>query len=559
MVKLPKTFKTAALILLLVLPVALSACSADNGVAQEGGSSGGAAVADSSPGASSAEESETGGELSYALASSPDSLDPHRSGLSVSSRVIRTMFDNLVIQLPDHTIQPWLATEWTESEDGLSYIFKLRQDVKFHDGTPFNAEAVKFNFDRVIDPNTKGVSAIALLSPYESSEVIDEYTIKLTLSKPSRAFLGNLSAAQLSIVSPTAAAQFGDRFGQHPVGTGPFKFVKWEDNSEIKVERNPDYNWAPALVDNKGSAYLDGIIFKIVPEDATRIGSVQSGQALAAESVPPQNVAALKSDPKFKLLQANTLGLPYTLFINQNREPWNELQARQALQYGIDAGTIVKTLYQGTYEQAWSALTPGMFGYDASLENSIKPDADKANSLLEQLGWIKGPDGIRQKDGKRLTLRYVVTSPNREKRNDIAVIVQQQLKKIGIEVEVVVTKDIRTEIFVNDNYDVFGNSDVSGDPSWLSVYYHTAPKGAIGNMSHVSDPELDRWLEQGAVEKDDVRRAELYRNVQQYIRDNAVMVPIYVFPYTVATSKSVENLKFDPLGFPLFNDVRLTK
>lgn len=146
-----------------------------------------------------------GGNLTYALATSPDTLDPHRSGLAVAVRAIRTLYDNLVVQLPDGSIKPWLAKEWTVSDDGKSYTFKLREDVKFHDGTPFNAEAVKYNLDRVIDPATKAANALALIRPYSSSEVIDEYTIKVNLSQPSEAFLGNLSQALLGIVSPTAA------------------------------------------------------------------------------------------------------------------------------------------------------------------------------------------------------------------------------------------------------------------------------------------------------------------------------------------------------------------
>lgn len=141
----------------------------------------------------------SGGEISYALATSPDSLDPHRSVLAVAVRVFRTIYDSLVVQLPDNTIKPWLATEWTISPDGKSYTFKLRKDVKFHDGTPFNAEAVKISFDRILDPATKAANSTALLKPYKSSEVIDEYTIKLNLETPSVAFLGNLSQAMLGI------------------------------------------------------------------------------------------------------------------------------------------------------------------------------------------------------------------------------------------------------------------------------------------------------------------------------------------------------------------------
>jgi peptide/nickel transport system substrate-binding protein len=498
-----------------------------------------------------------GREISYALATSPDSLDPHRSGLAVSVRVFRTLYDSLVVQLPDNTIKPWLATEWSISPDGKSYTFKLRNDVKFHDGTPFNAEAVKYSFDRIIDPATKAANATALLKPYKSSEIIDEYTIKLNLETPSVAFLGNLSQAMLSIVSPSSAKKHGDQFGRNPVGTGPFKFVKWEDNAEIKVERNPDYHWAPELVSNKGKAYLDAITFKIIPEEATRIGSVQSSQVTAAETVPPQNIVALKNDAKLQLLQVNTGGLPYTLFFNHDRSPWNELKARQAVQYAVDVDAIVKSLYLGTYQRAWSPITPNLFGYDPSLENAIKPDLDKANRLLDELGWIKGADGIREKGGKKLTLRYVDGSPNREKRNDIAAIVQQQLKKVGISVEVEITKDVQTVIYTNQNYDLYGNSQVNSDPVALNAFYHTTAPNARPSLSHLKDPELDKLLEQGVVEANPTKRKEIYYKVQRYIINNAAILPIYVFPYTVAASKNLTGLKFDALGYPLFNDVSI--
>lgn len=500
-----------------------------------------------------------GGELTYALATSPDTLDPHRSGLAVAVRVLRTIYDSLVVQLPDNTIKPWLAKEWTVSEDGLSYTFKLREDVKFHDGTPFNAEAVKFNFDRILDPATKAANAAALLQPYKSSEVIDEYTVKLNLSTPSRAFLGNLSQALLGIVSPTAAKQYGDQLGQHPVGTGPYKFVKWEENAGIQVERNPDYQWAPELVDNPGAPYLDGVNFRIIPEEATRIGSVQSKQVLAAETVPPQNAIALKNDAELQLLQANTVGLPYTLFFNLDHTPWNELKARQAVQLAVDVDAIVKTLYLGTYERAWSPLSPGIFGYDPSLENLIKPDLTKANQLLDELGWVKGADGIREKDGKKLTLHYVDGTPNREKRNDIAVIIQQQLKQIGIAVEVEITKDVRTVVFTNGDYDLYGNSQVNSDPNALYSFYHSYDPDGQPTLSRLNSPEVDEWLEQGRVEPDDAKRAELYQKVQHYIIDNAIILPIYVYPYTVAASQSVQGIEFDSLGYPLFNDVSLKK
>ncbi|MEC0126141.1 ABC transporter substrate-binding protein [Paenibacillus pabuli] len=498
-----------------------------------------------------------GGNLTYALATSPDTLDPHRSGLAVTVRAIRTIYDNLVVQLPDGSIKPWLAKEWSVSEDGKSYTFKLREDVKFHDGTPFNAESVRFNLDRVIDPATKAANSLALIRPYSSSEVIDEYTIKVNLEQPSQAFLGNLSQALLGIVSPTAAKKYGDQLGKNPVGTGPYTFVKWDENADIVVAKNKDYNWAPATVENKGAPHIDTITFKIVPEEATRIGSVQSKQVLAAETVPPQNIAALKNAPNQQLLQANTVGLPYTLFFNLRKAPWDDVKVRQAVQSAVDVESIVKTLYLGNYERAWSALSPGILGYDASLEGSIKPDINKANQLLDEQGWVKGADGIRAKDGKKLTLHYVDGSPNREKRNDIAAIIQQQLKQVGIAVEVEITKDIATVIYQNWDYDLYGNSQVNSDPNALYAFYHTSAEGERPTLSGLSDPKIDKLLEQGAVETDPDKRVDIYNQIQQYLIEQAVILPIYVFPYTVAASKSVQGIKFDSLGYPLFNDVRI--
>lgn len=543
-------FQSSAAVL-LVLALVLSACASNKG---ENNNS---QQTQQSDAPAAAAEVKQGGELTYALATSPDTLDPHRSGLAVAVRVIRTIYDSLVVQLPDNSIKPWLATSWEISEDGLSYTFKLRQDVKFQDGTPFNAEAVKYNFDRILDPATKAANAAALLVPYQSSEVIDEYTVKLNLATPSRAFLGNLSQALLGIVSPTAAKKYGDQFGLNPVGTGPFKFVKWEENAEIQVTRNPDYKWASELVTNTGAPYLDGITFKIVPEEATRIGSVQSGQVLAAETVPPQNIVALKGDSKVQLLEANTVGLPYTLFFNQDHEPWNDVKARQAVQLAVDVDSIVKTLYLGTYDRAWSPLTPGTFGYDPTLENGVKPDLEKAGALLDEIGWVKGADGIREKNGKKLSLHYVDGTPNREKRNDIAVIIQQQLKALGVAVDVEITKDVRTVVYTNGSYDLYGNSQVNSDPNALYSFYHSTDPKAPKSLTRLSDPAIDKLLEQGRVETDDTKRADIYKQIQKYIIDQAVILPIYVFPYTVAADKSVKGLVFDSLGYPLFNAVSI--
>ncbi|QRG65171.1 ABC transporter substrate-binding protein [Brevibacillus choshinensis] len=513
---------------------------------------------DQGQGTSSAQAVSAGSasELTYALATSPDSLDAGASGFAVSHRVFRNIFDSLVSQQKDGTFQPWLATGWKKSEDGKTYTFTLRQDVTFQDGTKFNAEAVKANFDHIYSGG-RGQS-IALLGPFQSAEVVDEYTIKIILSKPFEPLLSGLSSGFLGISSPKAIQEFGDQYGKHPVGTGPFKFVKWSENDEIVLEKNPDYKWGPPTAENKGPSHLDKLIFKIIPEEATRIGSVQSGQGLAAETVPPQLISALQNDEKLKVDQSITNGTAFSLYFNTKNEPWNDVKARKAVHLAIDVDTIVNTLYLGTYQRAWSPLTPGMLGYDVTLENKLAPDVAKANQYLDELGWKKGADGIREKDGKKLIIRYLEPSPNREKRNDIAAIVQQQLKQIGVQVNLTITKDTNTPISKGE-YDIFGNSQVKADPDILTNLLRSDRMFTKGgtNWAQLSDPNIDKLLEQGSSESDPEKRKAIYTKIQQYMIENAIALPIYVFPYTVAHSKSVEGLKFDLLGYPQFYDVQI--
>ncbi|GED66984.1 peptide ABC transporter substrate-binding protein [Brevibacillus reuszeri] len=532
----------------LIAAALLAGCSSSQG--QSTNASGQPNQADSSAGG------EQGGEFTYALATSPDTLDAGASGFAVSHRVFRNIFDSLVFQAKDGTFQPWLASSWTKSEDGKEYTFKLRKDVKFQDGTAFNAAAVKANFDHIF-AGGRGQSR-SLLGTFSSAEVVDEHTIKIILSEPFEPLLSGLSSAFLGISSPKAFEQYKDQYGKHPVGSGPFKFVSWTENDQIVLERNPDYNWGPPGANNKGPSQLSKITFKIIPEEATRIGSVQSGQALAAEAVPPQLITSLQNDPNITVDQSITNGTAFSLYINTKSEPWSELKARQAVQLAVDVDTIVRTLYLGTYERAWSALTPGILGYDSSLENKLKPDIAKANQLLDELGWKLGTDGIREKDGKKLVLRYLDGSPNREKRNDIAAIVQQQLKQIGIQVNLNITKDTNTPI-TNGEYDIFGNSQVKADPDILRNLFRSDrvfTKGGT-NWSNIAEPEIDQLLDQGAKESDPQKRKEIYEEIQRYMIDNAIILPIYVFPYTVAHSKKVEGLQFDLLGYPLFYDVTI--
>lgn len=490
----------------------------------------------------------TGGDFSYALATVPTTLDPHKSGWAVETRIIRQIYDRLIDIDSKGEFVPYLAKEWSVSEDGKTYTFQLRDDVTFHDGTKFNAEAVKYNLDRYTNPEISTTGAVRL-SPYSSNKVTGEYTIELNLDAPSATFLTNL--VHLSIVSPAAAEAEGDQFGLKPVGSGPFIFDSWGE--DIVLKRNPEYKWGPSTVENTGAPYLNTLTFKIITEEATRLGAVQSQQVNAAEAVPPQNYVFLQSDDSVQVLKKDVEGLSYTLFFNLAREPWSNLELRQAVQAAIDTSTIIKTIYFDVYGQAYGPVTAITPGYAESLTGVSYYDPEKAKKLLEDAGWVVGDDGIRVKDGKRLTLQYEEASPNREKRNDVAVVVQNQLKAIGIEVNVNISTNLTAKLQAHD-FDLWGNNYQSLDPiSSLRTFYHSKIQAWTG----VNDSGIDELLDSALTETDTAKRNELLKDTQEELVKQVYSIPIYNFTYTVAATSDVKNLKLLTLAIPDFVDVYL--
>jgi peptide/nickel transport system substrate-binding protein len=537
--------------------IVVLACCACKRLDAPGGSEARGSGGAGAPGASAgAEGPRAGGALVFGFdgaAITQFSLDPHKQPFAPHHRVIRSIFDSLVVALPGHRFGPWLARSWEVAPDGLSYTFHLRDDVRFHDGTRFDAAAVQFNLDRIREPKN-ALMAVSDIGTYARTVVLDDFTARLEFTRPYAPFLANLSKSSLGIVSPAAAARYGDQFPTHPVGTGPFRFESLKPATEIVLVRNPEYRWPAQGSAHAGPAWLERLVFENVPEEATRVAVLANGQVGAADLIPPQNLLTLTRSPEYQTISGELLNQNYSLYLNVQREPWKDARVREAFKLSLDIDAAVKTVHLGTQARAWAPLSPSLLGYDPSLENSWKPDRAAAARILDELGWQPGPDGVRVKDGKRLTIVFLDTQGNREKRLDLITVFRRQLKDSGFELRIDSQPSGAYQQKTTDgDYDLLGGSLFAPDPDVLRRIHSPEFRGANG-VSRVDDPELNQLLEQGYLTLDDELRAAIYARVQRIILDRIYAIPVYVLTYTIVARANVNGIAIDRHGFPVFYD-----
>ncbi len=495
--------------------------------------------------ASTAPAPKAGGDIIFGQDSEPDTLDPHVTGSRHTTIAIVNVFDTLVVQDDDLSFKPWLAEKWEISPDQLTYTFWLKKGVKFHDGTPFNAEAMKFSFDRMVNPDTKSRSARAAMGPYKSSEVVDEYTLKVNFSQPFGPFLDSVSSVILAPVSPAAVQKWGPDFGDHPVGTGPYVFKEWVKKDHVTITKNPDYNWAAPIFKHTGPGYVDSVTFKYITEDPVRSATLETGETNVINTVPPDDWTRFKNDPKFHVLSGVLTGHPYDWEINTKVAPTNELAVRQAILYATDKDAVINTLFKGAYIKAYGPLSQPTIAYDKSVEAMYQFNVAKARELLDQAGWKPGPDGIRVKDGNRLHVKWETIIDARPVEQ-----LQAQMKEIGMEVEPYLAPlNLHIDIGQKgEGYNLIQLRYVAGDPDTLRVIYHSKNIGIGFNWSLYSDPALDKLLEDGAASTDINKRKELYAQAQKIVMDQALTLPLMLSHQLMVTRGEVYGVRLDTRG-----------
>jgi peptide/nickel transport system substrate-binding protein len=512
----------------------------------------GCSASGSSPSAGAGEPSE-GGDLVYAVSRGFANFDPNVTAAAADAVALRQIYDSLV-DLKDGEVVPWLATDWTVSEDGLVYDFTLRDDVTFQDGTPFDADAVCFNLDRIADPATGSLYAISLIGPYVSCEVTDATSAVVTLASPYTPFLANLSTPFLGMVSPTAVAADPASFSVNPVGTGPFSFVSFSTDSELSLARNDDYNWAPEGAEHDGPAYLDSLTFQIISDATVRSGSLTSGDVDAIDGVPAQEVQTIESNPSLTYNNQVQSGGMFQIFLNTTRPALEDTEVRIAIAKALDIDSAINATYFGAYGRATAPLGPTTAGFDESI-SPIGFDAEAAAEELDAAGWKVGSDGIREKDGVRLSLSYLEFSPSYDSRLELAEFLRANLEDVGIELEIkaLPIAQIQELITAND-YDFVTTSFIAVDPDILDTLYQSE---SYYNFARAT--EFDAQLAEGRITPAGESRDAIYADIQQSVVANAISIPTYLMAYRVATSTSLGGLAFDAAAYPKLYDAYLSE
>ncbi|MGM7665510.1 ABC transporter substrate-binding protein [Microbacterium sp. A93] len=501
---------------------------------------------------------EGGGEVVWAIEGAnlaAGHMDPQTSQLDVSSMVQRVVLDSLVFQEADGSFSAWLAQDWTVSPDSTTYTFELRDDVTFTDGEPFNADAVKANFDRIADPETASAQAASMLGGefYAGTKVLGEYEVEVSFSQPYAPFLQAASTALLGFYSPAVLESSADQLKAGGpginVGTGPFELTEYTPDQEIVYTRNPDYAWGP---DGAEAAQFQTLRVEILPEASVRAGVVESGEADLASNLPPNLAVEL---PDTLTVDANEYpGLPYSLYLNEAYGVFADEKVRQAFARGIDIDAAVEEIFFGQFPRAWSILGSTTPGYDASLEGSLPFDQDEANRLLDEAGWTeRDSDGIRMKDSQRLSVRWIAYTPVSDDNSALGNAIQSDLADIGFEVvREVLEPGAYNEQYGPKTFDLtdWGFSGVDGD--LLRNHLHT---DGFQNASQVSDPEIDALLEEGIATNDVEERAAIYQTLQQWNAQYTAIVPLYSPSLITAMNDTISGLEYDLYGRPLFYEV----
>lgn len=497
-----------------------------------------------------------GGKLEYALGSDIDCLDPAKS--PSNSVVVGNIVDSLVYQDVDGKIQPWLAKSWTVSPDGTEYTFVLREGVTFSDNTPLDAAAVKFNFDRIKNPETGSSYAASVIGEYVTGTVVDPLTFRLTLRTPVTSLLQGLSLAYLGIQSPTYLRAKGKDTCGSIVGSGPFVLDKAVKGQSYTLTRRTGYTWPFTGAEHTGDAYLDTVVFTIATEGTVRVGGLSSRQFDLVRDIATPQLAAVKANPGLQVLDYTAPGIVNAVAINERSPIFADVAVRQAFQSAVDVRTLVPAAFFGQVKPATGPFSETTPYVDASVSGRYGFDAARAARLLDGAGWNqKDGNGIRVKDGKPLRpVLFTFPDPPQDVLSLVQSI-QQEVRKVGIDLDIQTFDRTTWNTKINANqYDLHLHSYFRADPDIARTVYSTAFEPPNGyTFARPNDPELERLLQDGSRLPDGPERQKVYEQIQQRVIDRAYSLPLYPVQRIFAYQKNIHGVRITGTSVPYVYDI----
>ena len=521
----------------LIMMLFLAACSSD-----EQGSEGNNEEGNNEEGTT--EESGEPKVLIFGRGGDSVSLDPIAVTDGESFKVTQNVFETLVnFGEQDTTINPGLAKEWTVSDDGLTYTFMLKEGVKFHDGTDFNAEAVVANFDRWSSGTAdKYYYYKSMFGGFgdeeghviESVTADDEFTVTFKLKRPQAPFLKNIAMSPFGMGSPTAFEAAGDAFGDEPVGTGPFKFVEWKRNDSITIEKFEDY-W------QEGFPKLDRVVFRAIPDNSARLNALLTGEIDLADGVNPSDGASIEGDAALQLFERPSMNVGY-LGLTNTRPPFDNVLVRQAMNHAIDKQAIVDAFFEGRAEVAVNPMPPSISGYNDQIEG-YDYDPERAKELLAEAGL---PDGFEME-----LWAMPVPRPYMPDGMKVAEVMQKNLADVGITAEIVSFEwATYLEKARNGEADAFmlGWTGDNGDADNFLYVLLDGDNIGSNNYTYYDNEELHELLIAAQSEVDENTRNELYMQAQEIIHEDAPWVPLAHSTPLLAGKAELTGFKPHPTG-----------
>ncbi|GAB2685189.1 ABC transporter substrate-binding protein [Saccharopolyspora gloriosae] len=504
------------------------------------------------------------GVIEYAHEQEPPCV---HGGWVQNAYLARQYLDNLVSLDSGGEVVPWLAQRWEISPDQRTYTFHLKPGVRFTDGTPLDAAAVRENFERYLDPETQNSTVFAYIGEYyERGEAVDARTFRMHLTKPYAPLLTVLTQGYFGIQSPTALARGTRANCEQPVGSGPFRIESWERNQQITFVRNENYTSAPANAKHQGPAYARKLEWKFLKDPTSRYGSLSGGESDVIYNVPAIDWGEARE--RFEVQQYITPGRPVALNINVSRAPFDDVRVRRAFAHSADWESAVRAAFFDVVPHNGNGALSSTPLHDPEFSDAHRRDVPRANALLDEAGWTgRNEAGYRVKDGVELHPVIVYPAGAVIGPEGVALLqnIQQMAKDTGFHVELLPAT--QSEYFGGkysspDSYNAITGYWTSPTPGLLYINWRRRlpERPNPQNNTFYDNPELERLISRANSTLDPAEQRTLYSAAQRIISEDAVAIGLYTQTTSLAVRPGLRDVWIEKSqGEPVFHDARFVR